>query len=143
MRIPTVGRPNLISAQIDKLSCEIRDASKTARENKADLRMLLDADEFEPYLQTAFDHFAETLNTPFDFVQASFTNSPIPNTFEGNILKVAIEVMECWKDKASGASIFEELSYIVASCIMLDTARYSVKGKEAERRITGNDRSEC
>ena len=33
------------------LACEL------AREKKAELRMLLDADELQPYLQFAFDHF--------------------------------------------------------------------------------------
>lgn len=128
VRVPTTGRPNLISAQVEKLRGEIKKASEMARENKAELRMLLDAEEFEHYLQIAFDHFAEDLNIPFDFVQASFANSPIPGNLEGNILKVAIQMMECWKDSAQGSSIFEELSYLVASCIMLDTARCGFKG---------------
>lgn len=84
--------------------------------------MLLDADELQPYLQTAFDHFACNLDTPFDFVQASFSNSPIPLDFGGNILKLAINLMEVWKNTADGRTIFVELSYMVASCIMLDCA---------------------
>jgi hypothetical protein len=90
--------------------------------------MLLDADELQPYLQTAFDHFASNLDTPFDFVQASFSNSPIPLDFGGNILKLAINLMEVWKNKADGSTIFVELSYMVASCIMLDSARHKIRG---------------
>ena len=56
--------------------------------------MLLDADELQPYLQYAFDHFVNDLDTSFDFVQASFVNSPIPSDFGGNILKMAINMME-------------------------------------------------
>lgn len=129
VRVPTTGRPNLVQIQVEKLSDMIRWASKMARERKGDLRMLLNADEYQPYLQHAFDHFAQNLNTPFDFVQASFANSPIPNDFGGNILKLALQVMECWKDRARGKTIFEELSYVVASCIMLDAARNKVLGK--------------
>lgn len=132
IRIPTRGRPNLIHGQVKRLSDMMRWASKTSRERKAELRMLLDADEFQPYLQTAFDHFAMDLNTPFDFVQASFSNSPIPNDFGGNILKLAIQVMECWKDLARGPTIFEELSYLVASCIMLDAARHKIRGNDEQ-----------
>ena len=130
IRIPTTGRPNLIQDQVGKLSVTIRRACFESRERKKDLRMLLDADDFQPYLQTAFDHFATDLNTPFDFVQASFTNSPIPNDFGGNILKVALLVMECWKDLRMGTAIFEELSYLVASCIMLDAARHKIRGND-------------
>ena len=132
VRIPADGRPNLINVQMEKLSHMVRWASKKARDRRADLRMLLDADEFQPYLQTAFDHFATNLDTPFDFVQASFANSPIPNDFGGNILKLAIQLMECWKDRARGLAIFEELSYLVVSCIMLNAARDKVRGTDED-----------
>ncbi len=90
--------------------------------------MLLDAEELQSYLHFAFDHFADTLATPFDFVQASFSNSPIPLDFGGNILKLAINLMEVWEDRVDGRTIFEELSYMVASCIMFDAARHKNKG---------------
>ena len=90
--------------------------------------MLLDAEEMQPYLQNAFDHFACNLDTPFDFVQASFSYSPIPLDFGGNILKLAINLMEIWKNKADGRTIFVELSYMVASCIMLDSVRHKFRG---------------
>lgn len=90
--------------------------------------MLFDAEELQSYLDCAFDHFARTLDAPFDFVQASLANSPIPLNFGGNILKLAINLMDVWKDEADARTIFEELSYMVASCIMLDLARNKNKG---------------
>lgn len=90
VRIPTHGRPNLIQSQVIKLYSQIKLACDVARERKAELRMLLDADELISYLHFAFDHFAKDLDTPFDFVQASLNNSPIPLNFGGNILKLAI-----------------------------------------------------
>jgi hypothetical protein len=129
LRIPTHGRPNLIAEQVSKLYRCIQNSCTTARLLKGGLRMLLDADELQPYLQFAFDHFAYDLDTPFDFVQASFVNSPIPSDFGGNILKLAINMMEVWENVAGGPLLFTELSYIVASCIMLDSARHGIKGK--------------
>lgn len=94
--------------------------------------MLLDAEELQSYLQYAFDHFADTLNTPFDFVQASFTNSPIPLDFGGSILKLAINLMDVWQDQSNAHTLFEilfeELSNMVASCMMFDSARRKIKG---------------
>ena len=119
----------LIRAQVEKLSTSIRWASKEARKLKLESRMLLDADELQPYLQTAFDHFADKLDTPFDFVQASFTNSPIPQNFGGNILKLALQVMERWEDVAKASTIFEELSYLVASSILLDATKQRILGR--------------
>lgn len=100
-----------------------------ARDRKTELRMLLDAEELQSYLQCAFDHFAASLDRPFDFVQASFSNSPIPLDFGGNILKLAIRVMQVWRNKADAQQIFQELSYMVASCIMLDCARQKTRGR--------------
>ena len=129
VRMPTSGRPNLIQSQVEKLYTYITLACGIARERKAELRMLLDADELQPYLQYAFDHFACDLDSPFDFVQASFTNSPIPLDFGGNILKLAINLMEEWKNAADVKIIFTELSYMVASCIMLESARSKIRGQ--------------
>lgn len=89
--------------------------------------MLLDADELQHYLQFAFDQFACNLDTPFDFVKASFTNSPIPPTFGGNILKLAINLMEVWGNEVDGQTLFVELSYMVASYIMLDSGRHKIR----------------
>lgn len=94
--------------------------------------MLLDAEELHSYLQYAFDHFADTLNNPFDFVQASFTNSPIPLDFGGSILKLAINLVNVWQNQFDPRTLFEksfeELSTMVASCMMFDSARHKIKG---------------
>ena len=129
VRIPTSGRPNLIQTQVDTLYACIASACSDARERKRELRMLLDADELQPYFQNACHHFACDLDKPFDFVQASLTNSPIPHDFGGNILKLAISFMEQWKDAATIQIIFTELSYMVASCIMLESARSKIRGQ--------------
>jgi predicted acylesterase/phospholipase RssA len=125
---PERGRPNLINDQIQKLYQEIAEACTRSRKSKHNVRMLLNSDELQPYLQYAFDHFSRDLETPFDFVQASFANNPIRANFGGNILKLAINIMDVWKNGVPGPSIFIELSYMVASCIMLDSARHRTPG---------------
>ena len=128
VRVPANGRPNLIVAQVKMFYSSIQSACLSARRRRGELRMLLDADELQSYLQSAFDHFARNLDDPFDFVQASFINSPIPLDFGGNILKLAIKFMEAWENKVDGPTIFAELSYMVASCIMLESARSKIRG---------------
>lgn len=138
VRIPTHGRPNKIKDQVEKLSKVIRESSKEARDRKKNIRMLLDAGEFQSYLQRAFDHFTYSLQTPFDFVQASFAHDPIPPDFGGNMMKVALLLK---KFIGNGQTIFKELSYLVASCIMLDAAR-TKKGRTTEpcERILADSR---
>lgn len=128
VRVPGRDRPNLIFTQLQRLYKEIATACEQARASKHKVRMLLNSDDLQPYLQYAFDHFCRGLDFPFDFVQASFTHNPIPSDFGGNILKLAINIMEVWKDKLDGPRIFKELSYVVASCIMLDSARHRTLG---------------
>lgn len=131
VRIPETGRPNLIAKQITELTSNIRLACQSSGRRKGELRMLLNAEDMQPYLQYAFDHFSKSIESPFDFVQASFAHSPIPDDFGGNILKLAVQIMEAWKDQAvpSPIFIFEELAAVVASCIMLDATRHGILGK--------------
>jgi hypothetical protein len=119
----------LIEKQIKQLYTAISSACKDARKRKSEVWMLLDAEELQSYLQSAFDHFARSLDHPFDFVEASFSNSPIPLDFGGNILKLALNLMRVWKNRIDVEVIFQELSYMVASCIMLDSARKKNPGK--------------
>lgn len=134
VRVPERGRPKLINQQIERLYGEVKIACRKSREAKHKLRMLLNSDELQPYLQYAFDHFSRDLEMPFDFVQASFANSPIPSDFGGNILELAINILDGWSDCLDGPAIFRELSYIIASTTMLDSARRKTLGK-AELRI--------
>ncbi|KAI9659446.1 MAG: hypothetical protein M1821_001704 [Bathelium mastoideum] len=128
IRIPTEVRPKIVQQQVNKLYDHIRRACDQSTWRKRELRMLLDADDMQSYLQHAFTHFARTLDAPFDFVQASFLNSPIPLDFGGNILKLAIDIMNIWENNADAETIFEELSCMVASCIMFDCARKKIVG---------------
>lgn len=128
VRIPTKGRPQFISEQVAKLYDELSGDCKLSQDSKRKNRMLLDADELQPYLQHAFDHFSNNLEMPFDFVKASFLNATIPRDFGGNILKLAIKVMNVWENRLNAEAIFKELSPLVASCIMLDSARHKTKG---------------
>lgn len=129
VRIPTRGRPQLIKNQIDKLYQEISQLCELSRMKKREVRMLFDADELQPFLQLAFDHYAQTLDTPFDFVKAYLMQNPIPADFGGNITKLAIKMMQHWENKLDAEGIFRELSPMVASCIMLDAARHKIKGR--------------
>ena len=129
MRIPTEERPDLIETQIQELYARIMFACGSSRDRKEKKRMLLDAEELQSYLQYAFDHFAKTLDFPFDFVRASLFRNPIPSNFGGNILKMAILLQDIAKPPMQAHAIFHQLSMLVASCIMLDSVRHEIKGQ--------------
>lgn len=129
VRIPTHGRYMLIDEQIGKLDRTIRTCCETAYLTKQRMNMLANASKLEVYLQSAYDHFSQNLNVPFDFVKEAVKNNPIPRDFGGNTLKLAIAT----KDHIyypTGPEIFLRLSHMVASCIMLDFARQELLGMQ-------------
>ncbi|KAI3317161.1 hypothetical protein HD806DRAFT_515838 [Xylariaceae sp. AK1471] len=134
IRLPAEGRPKLIEEQIQKLYHGTLAGCIAARCARYQARMLLDVEDLNEYLQEAFSHYSKTLDSPFDFVQASSRNSPIPPDFGGNILKLALDMMRNLKPEihTDARRLFFELSYMVASCIMLDSARHNNKGSAAQ-----------
>jgi hypothetical protein len=125
VRIPTHGRYMLINEQVGKLHAEIRKCCQAAYWTKKRVRMLSNDEKLQVYLQSAFDHFSQNLNKPFDFVKEAIKNNPIPRDFGGNIMKLAIAVKDHNRfiDQHDGPKIFRELSHMVASCLMLNSAR--------------------
>jgi hypothetical protein len=131
VRIPTHGRYMLINEQVGKLHAEIRKCCQTAYWTKKRIRMLSNDEKLQVYLQSAFDHFSQNLNKSFDFVKEAIKNNPIPRDFGGNILKLAIAVKDHNRfiNQHDGPKIFRELSHMVASCLMLNSARQDLLGK--------------
>ncbi|OCL08909.1 FabD/lysophospholipase-like protein [Glonium stellatum] len=131
VRIPSLaeglGRINLIERQVLILFEHIQSCCNQTREKKRGKRMLLTADQFNPYLQLAFTHFTsrDGLSTPFDFVKASFNARPISRDFADSIVVLTCMLMARTKGLPglSAPAIFNSLSTVVSSCIMLDAAR--------------------
>ena len=128
VRIPAKGRYMLIDEQVEKLHTEIVVKCSHSHYWKRKVRMLSMSEDLQLYLQFAFDHFAQNLDTPFDFVKVALHINPIPSDFGGNILKLAVAIKDCQKTW-NIALIFEHLSLMVASCIMLDIHRHRRLGQ--------------
>ncbi|KAL9120660.1 MAG: hypothetical protein Q9187_002785 [Circinaria calcarea] len=116
VHIPENGRPELIRAQVERLYGEIFRASEESYEMKKKRRMLLTSTDLHSYLQFAFDWFCRFLNTPFDFIQASFTNNQTPSDFQSNITNLAFKLMHAngWTTdtKLMVRPLFEGLSFM-------------------------------
>ena len=129
VRIPHKSRYKLLNDQRYKLYNLILDSCNRSSEVKLQKRMLADVDEFGLFLSLAFDHFAESLDEPFDFIQASIRSNPLPESFHNNIYNFALMVMrQChlWEETAAH---FDIITPMVASCIMLDSSRHRRMGK--------------
>ncbi|OAL51396.1 FabD/lysophospholipase-like protein [Pyrenochaeta sp. DS3sAY3a] len=125
VRIPTKGRYQLLDDQIKKLRRFIQSCCSVSFEAKQSARMQIDSDELDVYIQSAFIHFTgpDGLTDPFDFRQVSLRHNPIPTDFGGHILALALYV-RARHSKADPRWIFEELSALVASSILLNCARF-------------------
>lgn len=84
--------------------------------------MLSTSDELDVYIQAGFDHFSQgPLDRPFNFVEVAIRNNPIPNDFTGHIIQLAILMLPQFTTAMrSGEELFEKLSEMVASCIVLN-----------------------
>jgi hypothetical protein len=130
IRIPIKGRYMLLEDQVTKLRKEIVRCCNDSLEAKKQARMLANGQKLQIYLQSAFDHFSQDLDTPFDFVQEAIKINPLPRDFCGNIIKLAIAIRDYsnFRDRADVPRIFQELSHMVASCIVLDSIRQGLPG---------------
>ena len=129
VRIPAKGRYMLMDEQLAKLHEVIEVKCSQSHYTKRNVHMLSNSEDLQLYLQLAFDHFSQNLDDPFNFVEVALKINPIPSDFSGNILKLAVAI------KANNplwtlVKIFEHLSLMVASCIMLDIDRHRRLGKQ-------------
>ncbi|KAK3718358.1 hypothetical protein LTR37_005171 [Vermiconidia calcicola] len=128
VRMPRKPRYTLMDRQIGKLHSEIQADCDASFRAKRKARMLTNSDELNVYLQSAFEHFTRTLATPFNFVAVSLLNNPISYDFGGHMLQllntVAMQEPSLRRDSGRSQWIFEKSCTMIASCVMLDCARF-------------------
>lgn len=122
VRIPAKGRYMLMDEQVRKLHTEIFVKCEKSQYVKRKVRMLSNSEDLQLYLQLAFDHFSRNLDEPFNFVEVALKINPIPSDFRGNIVKLAVAIRD-YRLSWSIKQIFDALTLMVASCIMLDIHR--------------------
>jgi hypothetical protein len=125
VRIPVAGRYMKIDEQVTKLHAVITRLCVKSHNAKRRSRMLSNSEELNIYLQCAFDHFSQNLHAPFNFMDMSSKINPISLDFGGHVLKLAIAMKVRYEDPRK---LFNELSQMVASCILLDCVRRGLKG---------------
>lgn len=126
VRIPAGPHYTMISQQIDKLHAVIRADCEESHETKRRARLLTNAEELNLYLQSGFDHFAAHIDIPFNFMQVSLMRNPIPRDFGGHILQLC-ETLNSRipsREPARVKDMFQKLSVMLASCVLLDCARF-------------------
>lgn len=133
IRIPAKPRYTTINEQVGKLQGIIKANCEESFRNKRRARMLTNADELNTYLQSGFDHFTSYLDIPFNFMQISLLRNPIPNDFGGHILQLCTTISAQQPNHQHGriAWVFEKVSMMLASCVLLDCARFR-KGRVDE-----------
>lgn len=125
--MPTAGRPKLIYDQGMKLYSEISKGISMVHANKTKLRMLLNIFDFHTYFQHALNHFCQHIDIPFDFCKASFSNGQLSSTFSQNLLAMASSMINL-PNKPKPLRIFENLSFLIASCILIHATRRNLLG---------------
>ena len=122
--------PLLVHETVKQLYQSISNDCVASLGARSRARMVFDVEDLQTYLRDAFFVFAQSLDASFDFGKASLRIAPISADFGGNIFKLLLAITSKWNGDSgvSADQILTELSYMVASCIMLDVARHRKKG---------------
>lgn len=132
VRMPRRGSYMLMDQQATKLFDLIKTRCSASHLIKKQVRMLANAEMFQVYLHASFDHFTRDLESPFDFVKEALRHNPVPRSFEGNILNLAVSMKEHSESESlrnNAKKIFLRLAPMVASCILFDTVRQKILGQ--------------
>lgn len=119
VRIPTAPNYHKIKEQGLKLRHLIEEGCQRSASNKRKSRMLASAEEFRMYILHGFDHFANTLETAFDFFRHSLSHQPISKEFGRHAFQLYVMLGEC-----RVRSMFPLARALVASCILMDCLRF-------------------
>ncbi|KIW97974.1 uncharacterized protein Z519_01558 [Cladophialophora bantiana CBS 173.52] len=131
IRIPAKSSEtyNLINKQILLLREEIIRVCQTAHYEKSIKRRLANADDLQQYLQAGFEHFANDIETPFDFRTVSTRNKLIAHDFSDHILTLARTIHESTRhERLQPKMLLGGLCSLIASCILLDYVRNNLQG---------------
>lgn len=105
----------------------IRDCSQEAQKQKMETKILLSSRTLDHFFKLAFDHYANKLDEPFDFLKALFTIQPLPNTFSANISRMLRQTFQAAQNDIDGddrASVFAQvLAPVICSAVALDVVR--------------------
>ncbi|KAK0721616.1 hypothetical protein B0T26DRAFT_800576 [Lasiosphaeria miniovina] len=128
VRIPSKGRYMLIDEQIGKLQEVISSKCAASHAHKKKIRMLLNAERLPQYVDSAYDHFSQKLDEPFDFAEEARRHAEMPVDFSDHVL---ILIWSLYRDlDAAGdpGSLLTKVTRPLASCIMLDAMRDDTQG---------------
>ncbi len=125
--IPDKGWPGQVHRQYKVLLGEIRRAVESSQRKRQRARLLLSSLQFNPYLQIAYGHFAETLDLPFDFVKA-FHNFSEPAQGQNPILSLFRCYLHSRRESAA-SGLLNNVGPLVGSCIALNVVRKERPGK--------------
>ena len=134
VRIPTQGRYMQIDAQIGKLHRAIQEKCSDSYFQKKEIRMLLNAERLQQYINSAYDHFSRHREEPFDFVKEALRPNPLPQDFRGHLLNVMLSLYHNpgepgkLQHRQPAVKFLSLLSRHIASWVMLAAAREGFHG---------------
>ncbi len=131
VNIPQKGYHMRMDSQVRELYGVIVEKCWDSHKKKEEARVLLKAERLDRVLASAFCHFSQDAESPFNFLSESLWQSPIPGTLGGNILQFTLAFQRSVEDqeiKQDARELFRRLVPIIASCIMLDADRSDLPG---------------
>ncbi|KAK1613532.1 hypothetical protein BDP81DRAFT_443725 [Colletotrichum phormii] len=128
IRIPNGRQPRLLLKQVQSLHDLLGLKCGESFMSKDRVRMLATADQLQTYLHSAFDHFSQNRDQPFNFLKDALKQRPVPRDFDGYVVDLAASISRnsttnFSSERFNTARILGTMVPMIASCVMLDTAR--------------------
>lgn len=115
-------RPDLLCDQYNALYEEIETASRKAQVHRKKVDLWLTGMQKAQYFEMAFNHFSESPDKPFDFIEAAFLTTPVGSDFTSHVLQFMLAVNRGSKYK-SLSEFLQDVARHIATCILLDIYR--------------------
>ena len=128
VRIPSKGRYMLIDEQIGKLQEVIASKCAASHAQKKKIRMLLNAQRLPQYVDSAYDHFSQKLDEPFDFAEEARRHVEMPVDFSDHVLNLFWSLFKNPDAAGNPEALLTKITRPLASCVMLDATRDNTPG---------------
>jgi hypothetical protein len=118
----------------EKLFEEIKEASIKTEALRHEAELLMNSADLDLYFGYAFDHFSTKPSVPFNFLNAALDHNPVRATYKTYITRAASIITggqgQSQRFKTV-AQVFDALTTLISSSILLDVCRKGIPQKSA------------
>ncbi|KAJ4864747.1 hypothetical protein T069G_01277 [Trichoderma breve] len=130
IRLPTVDNQDVFSEQLQALDESIRDAVSKSEKQKIASRCWITTEMQSRLFTAAFDHYKESLDKPFDFLESLYSITPVEDSLATSCFELLKQARKAGPgtNKLMTAEEFPKVvTPVLCSMVALDSCRSPIK----------------